>query len=257
VLPRPSSSGDLPPMPGAKNELPAPAPLARDGSIAPRDNRNVGDSGWSPIPAPSVSPQNDIVLPPPSATTPSGTPVRPDLTTTIPHPDWKPPAANVPTPPTIAPPPLPSDPKSSTSKKQSFVLLDPTGRSVEFPSHRPGELVLLDFMTTSCLPCKRAIPELIEFQRRYGANGVELVGVNCDESSEVDRRTAASAYVRTNGLNYILYTEAKAKAVRKQFNVDRFPTLVLVDSSGSVLWSGHPKEMPELERIVRAALQRQ
>ena len=136
------------------------------------------------------------------------------------------------------------------------MLLDPSGRSVEFPNNRGGELILLDFMTTSCVPCKKAVPELVEFQRRYGANGVELVGVVCDESPEVDRRTAASAYVRTQGLNYLLYTEAKAKAVRKQFGVDRYPTLVLIDSTGAVLWNGHPKDMPELEKVVRAELQK-
>ena len=256
MAPRQPTAGDLPPMPGTASELPSPAPLARDGSIAPREIRSPNDRGWSPIP--QGTPQNDNVLPIPSATSP-GIPSRPDLNAAMPQPDWKPPAANVPgpapVPPTIAPPPLPSETKS-TSKKQSFVLLDPSGRSVEFPNRQSGDLILLDFMTTSCLPCKRAVPELVEFQRRYGANGIELVGVVCDDSSEVDRRTAASSYARAQGLNYLLYTEAKVKTVRKQFGVDRFPTLVLVDSSGGVLWTGHPKDMPELERIVRAELQK-
>ncbi|MFO0938046.1 MAG: thioredoxin-like domain-containing protein [Gemmataceae bacterium] len=298
IVPRPRSAGDLPPTPGSASELPSPAPLARDGSIPPREGRSPNDNSWSPIPPPGstgtpgttgTSPSNipplspapnstppstagtpDGVLPPPSATFPGtgGSPSRPELNTTGPQPEWKPPAANVPSPkfvppPTIAPPPLPSDSKppaeskpSSTSKKQSFILLDPTGRSVEMPNNQPGELILLDFMTTSCVPCKKAVPELIEFQRRYGANGVELVGVVCDESSETDRRTAASSYARTYGLNYLLYTEAKAKEIRKQFGVDRYPTLVLVDSTGSVLWTGHPKDMRQLEQVVRAELQK-
>ena len=111
-------------------------------------------------------------------------------------------------------------------------------------------------MTTSCLPCKKAIPELVEFQRRYGANGLEIVGIVCDDASETERRAATNAYARQNGLNYMLYTEAKVKAVRKHFGVDRYPTLVLLDADGTTLWTGHPKDMPELERAVRTALQR-
>ena len=61
-------------------------------------------------------------------------------------------------PPTIAPPPLPSETKS-ISKKQSFVLLDPSGRSVEFPNNRTGELVLLDFGGTHS-PDNRRMLEL-------------------------------------------------------------------------------------------------
>ncbi len=257
--PRIPANGDLPPMPGSAGEFPAPAPLARDGAITPRENRPANDRGWTPTPPPSApATPGDGVLPMPSATSPT-IPSRPDLNTATPQPEWKPPAANVPNPappPTITPPPLPSEQKPSTSRKGSFVLLDPSGRSVEFPSPRSGELTLLDFMTTTCLPCKRAIPELVEFQRRYGANGVELIGVVCDESSEVDRRTAASSYAREQGLNYLLYTEAKAKAVRKQFNVDRYPTLVLIDSNGTALWTGHPKDMAELEKVVRGELQK-
>lgn len=257
----PVVSGDLPPLPGT--ERPAPAPLARDGAVTPRELSSPNDRGWSPIPngktPVSPGPGSDLVLPPPSATAPGATPNRPELNTALPVPDWRPPAANVPnpvtTPPTIAPPPLPSETKS-ISRKASFALLDSAGRTVEFPSGRPGELTLLDFMTTSCLPCKKAIPELVEFQRRYGANGLEIVGVVCDDASETERRAATTTYARQNGLNYMLYTEAKAKAVRKQFEVDRYPTLVLIDADGSTLWTGHPKDMPELERVVRAALQR-
>jgi thiol-disulfide isomerase/thioredoxin len=261
----PVVSGDLPPLPGT--DRPAPAPLARDGVVTPREMRSPNDRGWSPIPngtAPTapLAPGNDSVLPPPSATAPGVAPSRPELNTALPAPDWRPPAANVPgpgpaaIPPTIAPPPLPSESKS-ISRKATVSLLDAAGRTVEFPSGRPGELTLLDFMTTSCLPCKKAIPELVEFQRRYGANGLEIVGIVCDDAAESERRAATTAYARQNGLNYMLYTEAKAKAVRKQFNVDRFPTLVLLDADGTTLWTGHPKDMAELEKVVRTAMQRQ
>ena len=256
AVPAPRPSGDLPPLPGGASALPAPAPLSRDGAVSPRDARG-GDRGWSPIPTPGGNP-TDNVLPLPSATIP----VRPDLNTGTPQPDWRPPAANVPNPPppTIAPPPpkVPSGLQQSglrATRKESFTLLDTAGRPVEFPGPR-GELVLLDFMTTSCLPCKRSLPEMIEFQRRYAANGLEVVGVCCDESPEADRRSAAAKYQKENGLNYLLYTEAKPSAVRKMFRVDRYPTLVLIDGTGEVLWSGHPKDMAELERVVRASLQR-
>lgn len=261
---RPSADG-LPPMPGG--DRPAPAPLTRDNAIPSNPGRGPsGDRGWSPIsPTPkTAAPSPDDVLPLPSATAPSGTgvPDRPDLNTRGPKPEWKPPVTDLPSPPptiappppTIAPPPGGSDPKSSTSKKLSFALLDPAGRSVELPDQRSNDLILLDFMTTTCLPCKKAIPTLIEFQRRYGVHGVQLLGVVCDDAGEAERRSGASAYQREFSLNYLLYTEAKPQAVRKLFGVDRFPTLVLLDGQGTLLWKGHPNEMKELEKVIRATL---
>jgi len=130
------------------------------------------------------------------------------------------------------------------------------GRDRAFPTQRPGDYVLLDFMTTTCLPCMKAVPRLVEFQRAYGGKGVEVIGVACDPLSPGDRRAAVAEYVRKHQIkNYLVYTEPGVQpgAVQKLFKIDAYPTLVLLDPWGNVLWTGHPKDLAEAEKVLAAA----
>lgn len=240
--PPPEPVGDLPPLPG-------PAPIERDRAIPPpsADRRGPGDGGWSPVRP--IGDPNELPMP----TRPEQTAVAP-----APAPTWTPPTAELPgrTPPAAPTIPTPVTPPPTVARKRSLALTDASGRSLTVPNGLQGELLLLDFMTSTCLPCKKAIPELINFQRRYGANGVEIVGVLCDNASENERRSLAARYVKEFNLNYLIHTEAKPGEVQKQFSVKGYPTLVLLDANGEVLWTGHPKDMAQLEETVRTALSR-
>lgn len=149
-------------------------------------------------------------------------------------------------------PPLNREVRSVPADRR-FTLVSPTGAAREFPS--PG-LVLLDFMTTTCVPCKKAIPAVRDLQARFGLKGFEVVGVCCDETDQASRGEAASRYQRDEGLNYLLYIEPgdRPGALGRRFGVRAYPTLVLVDAAGAVVWQGHPNEIVELERAIRDRL---
>jgi thiol-disulfide isomerase/thioredoxin len=251
--------------------LPTPAPLA-DGTIAAPPLPGSSDTAWSPTAAPlktlaPAGPAANVAPPLPAAEAlpaPAVAPTRPDLTTGTPQPDWRPPAVAVPGPTTVAPPPLPSfgpaPPAGRTGANKPaiqnrFTLVDPLGRDREFPTQQPGTYVLLDFMTTTCIPCMRATPKLVEFQKQFGGKGVEVVAVACDTLSPGDRRAAAADYAKKHGVkNYLLYTEPGLNpgAVQKQFRVDGYPTLVLLDAWGTVLWTGHPNDLNEAAKALSA-----
>lgn len=41
-----------------------------------------------------------------------------------------------------------------------------------------GKVLVLDFYATWCLPCRESVPHLIELQKRYGDQGLAVVGLN-------------------------------------------------------------------------------
>lgn len=242
---------------------PPPADLDSSGAAISRPS----DTGWSPGGA-STAPLHKIAPPTAVTPTPTARPVKPENQAADPRPDWKPPAASLPSPALpalpppispIAPTPTPADPNrmrsSSTKAAAGIALVDSLNRPWTFES-RSGKLVLLDFMTTTCGPCKKSLPSLIALQSRYGAYGLQVVGVACDEKPLDERAALAAKYVRDFNLNYALYVEPGAEPgrVRDRLNVEKYPTAILLDDLGREVWRGHPSDAAKLEAAVRQQL---
>jgi thiol-disulfide isomerase/thioredoxin len=138
----------------------------------------------------------------------------------------------------------------------NFALVDTLGRPWEFATSRYGSLVLVEFMTTTCVHCKPVVPFLVDLQSRYGAGGLQLIGVVCDNAPAKERAALAAKYHREQNLNYALFVEPGPEpgAVRDRFGVESYPTAVLLDGAGRVLWQGHPANRAALEAAIKQYL---
>ena len=74
-----------------------------------------------------------------------------------------------------------SYPADIGEKAPAFTLKDINGNTVTFDSLK-GKVVFLDFWATWCGPCKEEFPELDALHKKYGKDGLEVVGVNIDKS---------------------------------------------------------------------------
>lgn len=257
VLPPPAPNGALPPPSDPRPTTPRPT----DGGWSPSGSARPGATGVPPTIGGPVSPP---VVPQPGAapdriaenpTIPPRAPL-----TNLPGPPPLPPLPPV-VPPPVVPPAGPTGQLMSRPRNvaASFTLMDPLDRPWDFATHKHGSLVLLDFMTTSCVPCKRAIPMLNELQSRYAGSGLELIGVVCDDVSPRERADRAARYQREQRLNYVLYTEPgqDSGAVRDRFGVEAYPTVVLLGGDGSVLYRGNPNDRSgQLEAAIQRHLRR-
>jgi len=78
-----------------------------------------------------------------------------------------------------------------------FTLESLEGKKVRLSSLR-GKAVLLNFWATWCVPCKIETPWLVEFQKQYGPEGLQVVGVAMDDSSKED----IAKFAKDMGMNY-------------------------------------------------------
>ncbi len=273
VLPPPALSSSQPtgnPPLAEPDRIPAPA--------APMRTR-PGDGAWGPDPGTPSQPIPATLEPkpapaPPASTLPppvesSPSPVRPENMVEGP-PTVRPPVLNIPAPSRPPVPPLPALPRlpapASPGQPSSrmpqplinFALVDTLERPWNFATQREGSLVLLDFMTTDCVPCKRAVPILVDLQSRYAADGLQLVGVVCDDAPQRERAAMAMKYQRDHSLNYALYVEPGPVpgSVRDRFEIESYPTLILLNGEGRIVWKGHPAEKGTLESVIRKELGR-
>jgi len=59
----------------------------------------------------------------------------------------------------------------------------PDGKTVSLSSLR-GKAVVVNFWATWCGPCKIEMPWLVDLQKKYGDQGLQIVGITKDDSNE-------------------------------------------------------------------------
>jgi thiol-disulfide isomerase/thioredoxin len=135
-----------------------------------------------------------------------------------------------------------------------FTLPDVDGNPVRFRD-LDADLVLLDFWGTWCAPCVRSVPHLIALQEQYG-DRLRIVGIAYEQGEARERAAAVAATARRLGINYTLLlggTDGKPCPVQSQLHVQVYPTMILLDRQGHLLWRDQgatPETLARLDRVI-------
>lgn len=136
------------------------------------------------------------------------------------------------------------------NKLEQMALLDLEGKTWEFSKNRRGKVVLFDFWYSNCNPCLKSIPHLKELQRLYGPYGLEVIGLAYESGTRPEQVSKVRMVQNRLAVNYnSLLGGGDSCPVRNQFDVHSFPSLVLVDDKGNILWRS-----PKGQGIDRRAL---
>jgi len=132
-----------------------------------------------------------------------------------------------------------------------FTLTDLAGKPLALSSLR-GKAVVLNFWATWCPPCKQEVPWFVEMQNRYGAQGLQVVGINMDDAGDLKD---VARFGAENGVNYTLLI-GQERVAQQYGGVDSLPTTFYLDRNGVVVahFIGQPNGPSEVEKNVRLAL---
>jgi len=126
-------------------------------------------------------------------------------------------------------PPTSSCPANAKPANLGFTLKDINNKDVKLASLK-GKVVLLDFWATWCGPCKIEIPWFIEFQEKYGKDGLQVVGVSVDDT--LDRLKPYAAQMK---MNYLVLQGLDQEAMQDAYGpLLGIPVTVLISRDGKM-----------------------
>jgi thiol-disulfide isomerase/thioredoxin len=127
-------------------------------------------------------------------------------------------------------PKLVGDARGITAPNFELATLD--GQRVKLSDYR-GKAVLLNFWATWCGPCKVEMPWFVELQKKYGNDGLVILGIAMDDSETPKIAQFASEM----GVNYpvLLGTD---KVSEEYGNVEYLPTSFYIDRQGKIVGKG-------------------
>jgi thiol-disulfide isomerase/thioredoxin len=128
-----------------------------------------------------------------------------------------------------------------------FKLKDLDGKEVTLAEYK-GKVTIVDLWGTWCPPCRREIPHFVALAKKYKDQGLEIVGINCNEvgSAEEIKKTV-SDFVKAFKIEY--------KCVISEDGIEEkvpgfqgFPTTLFFDRTGKireVFYQSEPKSKLE------------
>jgi thiol-disulfide isomerase/thioredoxin len=127
------------------------------------------------------------------------------------------------------------DPVERTLK--DFRLPDAQGRMVAFHDI-DADLILIDFWGTWCVPCRKSIPHLNEIQKTLGGKKMQVIGIACERTPAKDRAAKVAKAIQDLKIQYpVLITTMNGLCpVQEAFQVQFYPTMVLLDRQGHIIW---------------------
>ena len=125
------------------------------------------------------------------------------------------------------------------------------GEAIPIPS--PGKVTVLDFWSSSCEPCIKAMPELERIWQGVDQNVVQIIGVSIDTDDNLTRKTMAEEF--SVQVTFPMIYDGKAARLQGAFRVGgTVPSTFVIDKQGNVrfYFDGSNGDMERLEQAVHA-----
>ena len=132
---------------------------------------------------------------------------------------------------------------------KNYTLQDIENQKVSLYDIKGEKLTVLDFWTTWCKPCRKAIPELNKIYAKSKDQGVQIIGVNCDGPRTTAQVPGVS---RSLQIDYPVLVDVNMD-IANSLNIGNFPTLIILDQKNKIKFF-HEGFIPGDEEEIIAAI---
>lgn len=102
-----------------------------------------------------------------------------------------------------------------------------SGQQVGLANYK-GYVLVMDFFATWCIPCKESIPHLIDLNRKYGKQGLQVLGMSVDDEGEKE----VKAFIADKRITYPV--ALAGEEVQTDYGLRSVPTVFVINKKGIV-----------------------
>jgi len=121
--------------------------------------------------------------------------------------------------------------QAKDSPRAELVLKDLNGQKVRLSELR-GKIVVLNFWATWCGPCNAEMPMLVEFGKKYSAQGVVFIGASLDEAKT---RSRIPAFLADHGIEFPVWIGATSNDLDRLDMGPAVPATAFLDAEGRIV----------------------
>ena len=120
-----------------------------------------------------------------------------------------------------------------------FKLATISGEEFKLSNYK-GKVVMLNFWGTWCPPCRKEIPDLVNLQKKYNKDGLEIVGITLNSGSAKEIQKFADK----KQINYTILTDLENDETHAVTNlyghvlgqpISSIPTTLVIDREGYIV----------------------
>jgi len=112
-------------------------------------------------------------------------------------------------------------------KAPAIKMTTTSGQPITLNNYK-GYVLVMDFFATWCIPCKESIPHMNSLNRKYGKQGLQILGVSVDEGNDREVKSFI-------GERKISYPVAIAdEDMQTEYGLRSIPTVYVINKRGMV-----------------------
>ena len=112
-------------------------------------------------------------------------------------------------------------------KAPAIKLVTTSGQPVTLANYK-GYVLVMDFFATWCIPCKESIPHINSMNRKYGKQGLQVLGVSVDEGAMRE----VKEFIANRKISYPV--AISGEDMQTDYGLRSIPTIYLINKKGMV-----------------------
>ena len=120
---------------------------------------------------------------------------------------------------------------SGTNHLPNIKLKDLKNKRQELSQYYSDGPILINIWNLACEPCKKEMKELDKLNKKYGAQGFEVVSINIDNTRSMSK---VKSYVNSQKYSFTVLSDPKAEFFRKMGG-KVMPFVIIADSTGEII----------------------